>query len=52
MTHRNHDIIVIDPQFRGPPDSGNGGYVCGMLGQRVGGVATWIVAPPGTAGAA
>lgn len=25
----------IDPRFRGPPDSGNGGYVCGRLAQFV-----------------
>ncbi|KPK60384.1 MAG: hypothetical protein AMJ59_06630 [Gammaproteobacteria bacterium SG8_31] len=25
--------IVIDPRFRGPPRSGNGGYVCGLLGR-------------------
>jgi hypothetical protein len=23
--------IVIDPRFNGPPDSGNGGYTCGLL---------------------
>jgi len=23
--------ITIDPRFRGPPDSGNGGYVCGVV---------------------
>lgn len=23
--------IVIDPRFRGPPESGNGGYVCGRV---------------------
>lgn len=23
--------IIIDPRFRGPPDSGNGGYVCGVV---------------------
>lgn len=27
--------ITIDPRFCGPPDSGNGGYVCGMLANHV-----------------
>ncbi len=29
------DPIQIDPRFHGPPDSGNGGYVCGCLSQFV-----------------
>jgi hypothetical protein len=32
--------IVIARQFRGPPNSGNGGYVCGMLAREIGGAAT------------
>ena len=28
--------IMIDQRFRGPPNSGNGGYVCGLLGQQLG----------------
>ena len=32
--------IVIARQFRGPPNSGNGGYVCGVLAREVGGAAT------------
>jgi hypothetical protein len=37
----------IDPRFRGPPRSGNGGYVCGCIGTRLGGVATVrLMAPP------
>ena len=31
------DELTIDPQFAGPPGWGNGGYVCGRLGQRLGG---------------
>ncbi len=29
--------IVIEPRFRGPPHSGNGGYVAGLLAARLGG---------------
>ena len=29
-----HDPIVIRRRFRGPPESGNGGYSCGILGVR------------------
>jgi hypothetical protein len=32
--------IVIARQFRGPPNSGNGGYVCGILGREIDGAAT------------
>ncbi|HXC57318.1 MAG TPA: hypothetical protein VNU97_18600 [Rhizomicrobium sp.] len=32
--------IVIARQFRGPPNSGNGGYVCGMLARAIEGPAT------------
>ncbi|MBI5592634.1 MAG: hypothetical protein HY881_19380 [Deltaproteobacteria bacterium] len=28
-------MIVIDKRFCGPPRSGNGGYVCGLLSQFV-----------------
>ena len=28
--------VIIDPRFCGPPEMGNGGYVCGILAQRVG----------------
>ena len=28
--------LVIDPRFQGPPDSGNGGYVAGMLAREIG----------------
>ena len=41
--------IVIDERFRGPPNSGNGGYVCGLLAKHVvGGSAeiTLRVPPP------
>ncbi len=33
------ETIVIDPRFNGPPDSGNGGYVCGLVAARIGAAA-------------
>ncbi len=27
-----HQQVTIDPRFRGPKQSGNGGYVCGLVG--------------------
>lgn len=40
--------ITIDRRFRGPPESGNGGYVCGMLAKHIDGVAevTLRMPPP------
>jgi hypothetical protein len=39
--------IVIEPRFRGPPDSGNGGYVCGRVALELGTpVAVRLLAPP------
>lgn len=32
--------ITIARQFRGPPNSGNGGYVCGVLGREIEGPST------------
>ena len=32
--------IVIARQFRGPPNSGNGGYVCGVLAREIHGATT------------
>lgn len=34
-----NETIVIEPRFTGPPESGNGGYVCGLLGSRFDGPA-------------
>ena len=31
--------VTIDPRFRGPPESANGGYVCGIVAGLVGGTA-------------
>lgn len=30
-----HDAVVIDRRFRGPPDSANGGYACGLVAARL-----------------
>lgn len=32
--------VVIDRRFRGPPNSGNGGYSCGVVAEGVSGVTT------------
>jgi len=41
------DSIVIKRRFCGPPDSGNGGYVCGLLAQHIGGTAeVRLLKPP------
>ena len=42
------DVLVVDPRFRGPPESANGGYVAGVLAGRVDGPAevTLRVPPP------
>jgi len=38
---------VIGRQFRGPPNSGNGGYVCGVLARGLDGPVTAMLrAPP------
>ncbi len=31
--------VIIDQRFRGPPESGNGGYVCGVVAGLIGGTA-------------
>lgn len=33
------DVVVIDERFNGPPGWANGGYVCGLLADHLGGVA-------------
>jgi hypothetical protein len=39
--------IIIDKRYRGPPNSGNGGYVCGRLAQHIPGDAeVTLRAPP------
>ena len=38
--------LVIDPRFNGPPDSGNGGYTCGLLGRSLDGPARVTLRSP------
>lgn len=39
--------ITIDPRFCGPPSSGNGGYVCGLMANHIGaGAEITLRAPP------
>src|SRR4051794_3916245 len=38
--------IVIGRQFCGPPNSGNGGYVCGVLARDIDGPATSVLRAP------
>src|SRR5882757_4653689 len=38
--------IVIGRQFRGPPNSGNGGYVCGVLAKGLDGPVTAMLRAP------
>jgi len=38
----NDRMIVIDKRFNGPPTSGHGGYVCGLLAQFVDGPAATV----------
>jgi hypothetical protein len=45
MTSRS--TVIIDARYRGPPDSGNGGYVCGIVGAAAGvPVAVRLKRPP------
>lgn len=40
--------VTVGARFNGPPTSGNGGYVCGLLGTRIGGpaqVTLWVPPP-------
>ncbi len=39
--------IIIDKRYCGPPNSGNGGYVCGRLARYIpGGAEVTLRAPP------
>jgi hypothetical protein len=38
--------IILDSRFNGPPDSGNGGYVCGLIANAVGGPAISTLRKP------
>jgi len=35
--------VIVARQFRGPPNSGNGGYVCGLLGKEIAGPASVVL---------
>ena len=39
-------VITVNQRFCGPPDSGNGGYVCGLLGGRYPGAAEVTLRSP------
>jgi hypothetical protein len=39
MNQALSETIIIDGRFNGPPESGNGGYVCGLVGTRIDGPA-------------
>src|SRR5688572_26570132 len=38
--------LQIATRFRGPPESGNGGYTCGLLAERLGGPACVTLKKP------
>lgn len=38
--------VTITRQFRGPPNSGNGGYVCGLMTGALGGTVTGVLRAP------
>jgi len=39
--------VMVSRRFCGPPQSGNGGYVCGLLGAQLATTATVrLLAPP------
>src|SRR6266446_1785736 len=47
MTTRLTETLLISRRFNGPPDSGNGGYVCGRLAAHVSGSASVrLLSPP------
>lgn len=40
------DTVIISRRFCGPPDSGNGGYACGVVGSLLGGTAEVTLRSP------
>lgn len=40
------ETMVIDGRFHGPPNSGNGGYVCGLVGNLIAGDAEVMLRQP------
>lgn len=42
-----HSIITIDARYKGPPNSGNGGYACGLMAKEItGAVEASLRRPP------
>src|ERR1700755_3232526 len=44
--YRASDSLVIPPRFCGPPDIGNGGYVCGRIAAHLDGPVTVTLRRP------
>ena len=40
------ETVTIAPRFNGPPGSGNGGYVCGLMAKRIAGVSVASLRTP------
>ena len=40
------ETVTIAPRFNGPPGSGNGGYVCGLMASRIAGVSEAVLRVP------
>ena len=38
--------VIVTQQFCGPPNSGNGGYVCGLMAKAFGGTVTGVLRAP------
>jgi hypothetical protein len=38
--------VIVRPQFRGPPSSANGGYVCGLMAKSLEGPVTCVLRAP------
>src|SRR5215467_11425825 len=38
--------VIVSARFCGPPDSGNGGYTCGLVANEVGGVVECTLRSP------
>lgn len=43
---QSQDTLIIKDHFCGPPNSGNGGYVCGLLGNYIDGVSQVALRQP------
>ena len=38
----NEDTLIVESKFRGPPNSGNGGYVAGVVAARLGAATAFL----------